>query len=190
MTTEQHLTTTAFGIALATAGLAIGWLVGLSASPGVSAVTGALLTAAIAAISAAKQTSNQGGDRKAVLPFVAMSVAIAFAATAGTIARAHGLLGKPLSLRVEELTHLGMHKEEALRAVAASPLPAYTEPHLFAVPGISACVDALRYHDANITNAALGSSSPVFQRLGAAIKDPGTLRTAIAAICDTNADTP
>jgi hypothetical protein len=121
-------------IAVALAGLAIGWIAGLSVSPVVSSVMAALLAIGVAAVSALaglranspqpradEENANvRPSDSNVIvdpIPVAAFTVFLALGASAGVYAKAHKLLGPrapPLAAVVKQWTSLGKDKKDVV----------------------------------------------------------------------------
>jgi hypothetical protein len=174
------------GLSIAAIGAGVGWLVSQSASPVIAGVIASLLGIGAGVVTGLQsiRPSDRAGEPTAwtaidARPAAVLVLAIAVAATAGLMVKAHRLL-EPAVVR-----------EAAWRAAAEGRLKdlAAADVHgalLFKVSQ-SECTAllSLRGNDEAFVGELKASSLPGAQQLVARIRDPQTLVTVVEALCET-----
>ena len=189
-------------IAFAVAGLAIGWLMGLSISP----ITSVVLTSVMGSLSAllagfqsmdkifGSTTSKEDGTKgttylATVISFSVLAASIAIGAPIGIQARTGNWFGPSPKTLIENWARLGVDRSEVRKRVFNSHFPtdgknSLKNPGVLFSNAVNECQELQALPPHKLKKGALGATNNYFSVMAEYIEQEENLKEAINRICN------
>jgi hypothetical protein len=162
-------------IAVCITGIGIGWLMGLSISPVVASVIGALfgiISGGIAALSGVKEAGIIKFQVN-IWPLSLLVLGITGGAALGVYTRTHDLLGSGTIVNAQTSSP-GESRSDTVHSTTV----------LFSQPGSTECTELLASLPEEINTSFRSSSKRKMRQIGDQIKDPSTLKDIARILCE------
>ncbi|MCP4545438.1 MAG: hypothetical protein GY835_03090 [bacterium] len=165
------------GLAILFTGLGVGWLVGLSVSPVVSAVIAVLLALAGPMASTFREVlpSDSIQPKTNAWPVALLTLGVALGATTGIFVRTHDILGPENREDIQEIAQNDGHESRAGDLASKTGL--------FSQPGGDECKDLLSAGSRRIRFVFRSSGLEEVRALGELIENPEILQKVAEALC-------